>query len=92
MKHFLLGLFTAGLLVGVVVLSRSGSSLDARAPEAGELKIESGDKNPWTSLKLNNDPDQFQFAVVSDRTGGHRDKIFSQKRRSRRSGTSSTAT
>lgn len=77
MKHFLLGLVTAGALVGVVLISRSDSA--ARAPaDASDLKIESGDKNPWTSLKLNNDPDQFTFAVVSDRTGGHRDKIFSQ--------------
>src|SRR5207237_1237921 len=33
---------------------------------------------PWTNLKLNTDPDQFQFAVVSDRTGGHREKVFSK--------------
>src|SRR5262245_8737742 len=79
MKHFVLGIATAGLLVGVVALSRSGSTLDARlVADANELKIENGDKNPWTSLKLNNDPDQFAFAVVSDRTGGHRDKVFSQ--------------
>jgi len=79
MKHFLLGLLTTATVVGVVVLSRSGSSLDARAPaDASTLVIESGDKNPWTSLKLNNDSDQFTFAVVSDRTGGHRDKVFSQ--------------
>ncbi len=79
MKQFLLGLCTAAALCGVVALSRSGSGPDARAAaDASELKIESGDKNPWTSLKLNNDPDQFTFAVVSDRTGGHRDKVFSQ--------------
>jgi 3',5'-cyclic AMP phosphodiesterase CpdA len=78
MKQFCFGLLTAALLAGVIALSRSGS-VDARAPgDSSELKIESGDKNPWTSLKLNNDPDQFTFAVVSDRTGGHRDKIFSQ--------------
>src|SRR3954465_3416411 len=79
MKHFLLGLLTAAALGGVVLLSRSDSSLDARVPaDPGELKIESGGKNPWTSLKLNNDADQFTFAVVSDRPGGHRDKVFSQ--------------
>ncbi len=78
MKQFFLGLLTAAAIAGVVALSRS-ESLEARAPaDTGELKIESGDKNPWTSLKLNNDGDQFTFAVVSDRTGGHRDKIFSQ--------------
>src|SRR5688500_4242016 len=32
--------------------------------------------NPWTSLKLNNDPKNFQFAIVSDRTGGHRPGVF----------------
>src|SRR4051794_13917902 len=79
MKQFVLGVATAGALIGVVALSRSDSSLGARAPaDPSELKIESGGKNPWTSLKLNNDPDQFTFAVVSDRTGGHRDKVSSQ--------------
>lgn len=33
-------------------------------------------KNPWTSLDFHNNPDNFQFAIVSDRTGGHRDGIF----------------
>jgi hypothetical protein len=33
-------------------------------------------KNPWTNLSLNNDPKTFQFAVVSDRTGGHRAGVF----------------
>ncbi|RLD68525.1 MAG: hypothetical protein DRI95_02725 [Bacteroidetes bacterium] len=31
---------------------------------------------PWTSLNLNNDPAKFQFAIVTDRTGGHRPGIF----------------
>lgn len=78
MKQFAFGLVTAGLIAGALAYSRS-DSLEARAPgDPNELKIESGDKNPWTSLKLNNDADQFTFAVVSDRTGGHRDKVFSQ--------------
>jgi 3',5'-cyclic AMP phosphodiesterase CpdA len=79
MKQFVLGLATAAALCGVLALSRSESALDARAPaDPSALVIESGDKNPWTSLKLNNDAEQFTFAVVSDRTGGHRDKVFSQ--------------
>ena len=32
--------------------------------------------NPWTSLNLNNDPRNFQFAIVTDRTGGHRAGVF----------------
>ena len=34
--------------------------------------------NPVTHLKLNNDPADFQFAIVSDRTGGQRAKVFSR--------------
>ena len=32
--------------------------------------------NPWNHLELNNDPDHFQFAIVSDRAGGHRPGVF----------------
>lgn len=31
---------------------------------------------PYTSLDLNNDPCRFQFAIVTDRTGGHRPGVF----------------
>ncbi len=31
---------------------------------------------PWTSLALNNRPGTFRFAVVTDRTGGHREGVF----------------
>ncbi|MFH1742757.1 MAG: metallophosphoesterase [bacterium] len=32
--------------------------------------------NPWTGLDLNNDPETFQFAIMSDRTGGMRPGVF----------------
>jgi 3',5'-cyclic AMP phosphodiesterase CpdA len=32
--------------------------------------------NPWTHLNLLNDPDQFHFAIVGDRTGEHRPGAF----------------
>lgn len=32
--------------------------------------------NPWTGLDVNHKPQQFQFAIVTDRTGGHRPGIF----------------
>jgi len=32
--------------------------------------------NPWTHLRVNNDPDNFQFIIVGDRTGGMREGIF----------------
>jgi serine/threonine-protein phosphatase CPPED1 len=59
---------------GAVAVSRTFPTAADTDPT---LKLTPGDKNPWTSSKLNNAADQFQFAVVSDRTGGHRAKIFS---------------
>ncbi|MDQ3814482.1 MAG: metallophosphoesterase, partial [Armatimonadota bacterium] len=39
------------------------------------VQIEPG-PNPWTHLNLHNNPRHFQFAIVTDRTGGHRPGIF----------------
>ncbi len=36
------------------------------------------ERNPVTHLRFNDDPADFQFAIVSDRTGGHRARIFSR--------------
>ncbi len=33
---------------------------------------------PWTSLDINHAEGQFQFAIVTDRTGGHRPGVFMQ--------------
>lgn len=33
-------------------------------------------KKPWTNLQFNNNPNNFQFAIVSDRFGGGRPGIF----------------
>jgi Icc-related predicted phosphoesterase len=68
MKPALLSLLAGVLLVGAVAFSRPG--------DKPGLKIASDKRNPWTHLKLNNDPYEFQFAIVSDRTGGHREKVF----------------
>lgn len=77
MRRLLLGGIAAVSVVAVVYLSQSRIEAVQRAAD-GALDIQSESKNPWTGLKLNADPDQFQFAVVSDRTGGHREKIFSR--------------
>ncbi|NND33479.1 MAG: hypothetical protein HKN76_12885 [Saprospiraceae bacterium] len=34
--------------------------------------------NPWSNLEINADSDQFQFIIVTDRTGGHRPGVFEQ--------------
>ena len=73
------------LLVGVVVivggavaLSRTRTESEKSGAKADGIVVTSEEKNPWTSLKVNADAEQFQFAVVSDRTGGHRPKVFGQ--------------
>jgi serine/threonine-protein phosphatase CPPED1 len=69
-------LWLAGIaLLGVgaaVVLSGVGGG------GSGKTFFPREDRNPVTHLRFNDDPADFQFAVVSDRTGGHRPEIFSQ--------------
>lgn len=77
---FRLGLMAivAFSVIGTLMLSH-GISDPGRVPAVREgFDVESEAKNPWTSLTPNAAPEQFQFAIVSDRTGGHRSGIFSR--------------
>ncbi|MHC4214469.1 MAG: metallophosphoesterase family protein [Planctomycetota bacterium] len=57
------------LLLTLTGCTVTDSNLKPKTPE----KI-----NPWTHLNFNNDPNNFQFAIVSDRTGGNRPGVFAQ--------------
>ena len=35
-----------------------------------------GEKTPWTNKPVLNDPDRFQIAIMTDRTGGHRPGVW----------------
>lgn len=70
MKRLLLVVLSLGCVAGVVAFSRVQS-----IPSDLQIKVE--ERNPWNNLRLNNEPGDFRFAIVSDRTGGHRAKIFS---------------
>src|SRR5262249_20182937 len=72
MKRLLTGLAALGLIV--VAAAVSGNARLAFV----YLQIQQEDRTPWTNLRLNNDPSEFKFLVVSDRTGGHRAGVFSQ--------------
>ena len=72
MKPFLLGLLIVGLLAGAVAWSANGPM------SRPDFDFASEKVNPKTAAALNNDPESFQFVVVSDRTGGHRPAIFSR--------------
>jgi 3',5'-cyclic AMP phosphodiesterase CpdA len=78
MKRLVLVLFALGLLAAAVALSRGPSDGAAGREAPGDLRAPAGDRNPWTNLRVNRRPDQFQFAVVSDRTGSHRAGVFSR--------------
>jgi predicted phosphodiesterase len=62
-----------------VALLIAAAGLSGNVPQTSpEFQVERQDRNPWTNLRVNNDPSEFQFVVVSDRTGGHRARIFSR--------------
>lgn len=72
MKRFLLA------LAAVVVLTAAVAFSNVVPPVTSFLQVKVEDRNPWTNLRINNDPEDFQFVLVSDRTGGHRAQVFSR--------------
>jgi hypothetical protein len=46
-------------------------------PKADAFRIE-GDSKPYTHLNFKNDPDEFQFAIITDNAGGARPGVFSR--------------
>jgi hypothetical protein len=78
MKRFVAGGAAALLLAAAVGLSRTQPVASAPAGAPPDLAVQPGPKNPWTHLRINDAPDGFHFAVVSDRTGGHRANVFSR--------------
>src|SRR5262245_8374119 len=79
MKRIGLLLAAIGGLSAVALLSNA-VPIPGTATGTADAKFEiaSEAKNPWTGLTPNADPAQFQFVVVSDRTGGHRKGVFSR--------------
>ncbi len=79
MQRLVLLLLAIGSLTVAAVFSAARTTTPAEpAPAEAKFVIESEAKNPWTGLTPNTDAGQFQFAVVSDRTGGHRKGVFSR--------------
>ena len=64
------------VLFAVVLCNLSGCKPQS-PPEIAKID-QSAPTNPWTNLEWNNDPTNFQFVVVTDRTGGMRPGIFEQ--------------
>ena len=71
MRRLLLVLGVAGLLCAAVAWSES------QVPPPG-FRLSDDSRKLVSRTQPNDEPDSFQFAVVSDRTGGHRSRVFSR--------------
>lgn len=54
----------------------SQPAVNAQPVSDNPLRIQVEQANPWTNLRLNNQTRNFQFAIITDRTGGHRPGVF----------------
>lgn len=65
LKHLLVLLFT---FISVCAVAQDGQIVFKHSIAT--------DKKPWTHLDFKNDPENFQFAIVTDNTGGMRPGVF----------------
>ncbi len=65
--HILLAI----LCLPITLLSETGPEKDANFSHSVTTS-----KKPWTKREFRNDPNDFQFAIVTDRTGGMRPGVF----------------
>src|SRR5690242_7591922 len=78
MNRLIVSLTAVGLAALAAIVSSSRAPGNARTTESAPLQIAVESRNPWTSLNLNNKDRDFQFVIVTDRTGGHRPGVFGQ--------------
>jgi len=75
----LLAVVAVGSVAVLFAVRADKAPENATASATPKFEIDdSGKKSPWTGLTPNWSPEQFQFAVVADRTGGHRRGVFSK--------------
>ena len=74
MRDFLL----PAVFLAVCLAARAHEPAKARPEGPAGLVIETSAHNPWSHLEMRNDPQAFQFAIVSDRTGGARPGVFEE--------------
>lgn len=67
-----------GLGVGVLLLLGGAVAWSSGQGARSLFDFQQEQRNPVSHLRLNNDPASFQFAIISDRTGGHRAQVFAR--------------
>lgn len=71
------GLLVAVLMVRSYSFAHEGDHAHEQDDRIPDIVINpQNEANPWTNLVLNNDPENFQIAIVTDRTGGMRKGVF----------------
>jgi hypothetical protein len=61
-------------IIITLLFSQAFLFMQAQTPQ---VKVSwEGPTAPWNHLNLNNSPENFQFAIVTDRTGSHRPGVF----------------
>lgn len=79
MQRLMIGLVALGLAGLAAVLSANRAPANApTATASAPMQIRVEETNPWTGLELNNKERNFQFVIVTDRTGGHRPGVFAE--------------
>tara|TARA_Y100000758_G_scaffold229379_2_gene166444 strand:+ start:1708 stop:2631 length:924 start_codon:yes stop_codon:yes gene_type:complete len=74
-KRLCLALAVVAILIGVATVSNTAPRTTKLAKH---VQIRSGARNPWTNLEFNDRRENFQFVIVTDRTGGRRPGVFSK--------------
>jgi calcineurin-like phosphoesterase family protein len=64
-------------LIAICIVGLSTLHVQAQDSNIFESDVETV-KKPWTNLDFYNNPDNFQFAIVGDRTGGNRPGVFTE--------------
>ncbi len=64
------------LLLLTSVLAACGPDADSSPEEVFVNELPGGEPLPWTHLRFQDEAEDFQFLIVADRTGGHREGIF----------------
>jgi len=80
MRHLITSLVVLFLLAGAAFFSVSdrASTAPSARNDNDELEVSVDRRNPWTHLDANNRRSDFQFAIVTDRTGGRRPGVFTE--------------
>jgi len=63
-------------LLALFIVVNLGSALYAQNENPSFSHTIKEELKPWTNKPFYNNPNNFQFAIVSDRTGGHREGVF----------------